>query len=94
MTLTEAQARCAALEIRAWDDHVISDAILAAIERFGAPEVVEHDGARSAVHPLVVTPHERLEEPQIAREQPREEIVVRPVPPEAQRNARRKHANR
>lgn len=30
MTIAEARARCAALDVRAWDDHAIADAILAA----------------------------------------------------------------
>jgi protein ImuB len=47
MTLTEAQARCAALEIRTWDDHAISDAILAATTAFlaASPQVTPVSGA-------------------------------------------------
>lgn len=47
MTLTEAQARCAALEIRAWDDHAISNAILAATTAFlaASPQVTPVSGA-------------------------------------------------
>lgn len=47
MTLTEAQARCAALEIRTWDDHTISDAILAATTAFlaASPQVTPVSGA-------------------------------------------------
>ena len=47
MTLTEAQARCAALEIRTWDDHAISEAILAATTAFlaASPQVTPVSGA-------------------------------------------------
>lgn len=47
MTFTEAQARCAALEIRTWDDHAITDAVLAATTAFlaASPQVTPVPGA-------------------------------------------------
>lgn len=47
MTLTAAQARCAALEIRTWDDHAIADAVLAATTAFlaASPQVTPVQGA-------------------------------------------------
>jgi protein ImuB len=47
MTFTEAQARCAAIEIRPWDDHVINDAVIAATTAFlaASPQVTPVHGA-------------------------------------------------
>ena len=47
MTLTEAQARCAALEIRTWDDGAVNDAVIAATTAFldASPQVTPVHGA-------------------------------------------------
>ena len=47
MTLPEAQARCAALDVRAWDDHVVNDAVLAVTTAFlaASPQVTPVQGA-------------------------------------------------
>ena len=47
MTVTEAQARCAALEVRTWDDHAIADAILATTTALlaASPQVTPVHGA-------------------------------------------------
>lgn len=47
MTLTEAQARCAALEIRTWDDHAVNEAVIAATTSFldASPQVTPVSGA-------------------------------------------------
>lgn len=47
MTLTEAQARCAALEIRTWDDGAVNDAVIAATTAFlaASPQVTPVQGA-------------------------------------------------
>lgn len=47
MTLTEAQARCAALEIRTWDDAAVNEAVTAATTAFlsASPQVTPVHGA-------------------------------------------------
>ena len=47
MTVTEAQARCAALDVRTWDDHAIADAILVATTAMlaASPQVTPVSGA-------------------------------------------------
>ncbi len=47
MTLTEAQARCAALEIRTWDDGAVNEAVIAATTAFlsASPQVTPVQGA-------------------------------------------------
>ena len=46
MTFTEAQSRCAAIEIRTWDDHAIDEAVLAATTAFlaASPQVTPVQG--------------------------------------------------
>lgn len=47
MTLPEAQARCAALDVRPWDDHAVNDAVLAVTTAFlaASPQVTPVQGA-------------------------------------------------
>ncbi|MBL0169972.1 MAG: hypothetical protein IPP90_04445 [Gemmatimonadaceae bacterium] len=47
MTLPEAQARCAALDVRTWDDHAVNDAVLAVTTAFlaASPQVTPVQGA-------------------------------------------------
>lgn len=47
MTIAEARARCAALDVRAWDEHAIADAILAATSALlaASPQVTPVSGA-------------------------------------------------
>ncbi len=47
MTLPEAQARCAALDVRPWDNHVVNDAVLAVTTAFlaASPQVTPVQGA-------------------------------------------------
>ncbi|MBL0173645.1 MAG: hypothetical protein IPP90_23750 [Gemmatimonadaceae bacterium] len=47
MTLPEAQARCATLDVRTWDDHAVNDAVLAVTTAFlaASPRVTPVQGA-------------------------------------------------